>query len=91
MQIDYGVVDEGKDFQLKLGLVGVPVLNHIRVCVGDRAAGKRQSDSLVLNWPSCPCSQVSFLTVHLSAHGASPLGYKKARMARSPVPKRRLS
>lgn len=41
VQIDYGVVDEGEDFQLNLGLVGVPVLNHIRVCVGDGAAGRR--------------------------------------------------
>lgn len=41
VQIDYGVADEGEDFQLNLGLAGVPVLNHIRVCVGDGAAGRR--------------------------------------------------
>lgn len=41
MQIDYGVVDEGEDFQLELGLVGVPILNHIGMCVGDGAAGRR--------------------------------------------------
>lgn len=41
VQVDYGVVDEGEDFQLKLGLVGVPVLNHTGVSVGDGAAGRR--------------------------------------------------
>lgn len=41
MQIDDGVVDEGEDFQLKLGLRGVPVLDHVRVRIGDGAAGKR--------------------------------------------------
>lgn len=29
---DYGVVDEGKDFQLKPGLAGIAVLDHV-VCV----------------------------------------------------------
>lgn len=41
VQVDDGVVDEGEDFQLKLGLVGVPVLNHAGVSVGDGAAGRR--------------------------------------------------
>lgn len=65
MQIDYGVVDEGKDFQLKPGLVGIAVLDHVRVCIGDGAAGKREGDSLVLNWPSCFCCQMNFLTLHV--------------------------
>lgn len=41
VQVDDGVVDEGKDFQLELGLVGIPILDHICVCIGDGAAGKR--------------------------------------------------
>ena len=72
MQIDSGVVDEGKDFQLKPGLVGIAVLDHVRVGIGDGAAGKREGDSLVLSWPSRPCCQMSFLTLHLSAAGACP-------------------
>lgn len=90
MQIDDGVVDEGKDFQLKPGLVGIAVLDHVCMCIGDGAAGKREGDSLVLNWPSCFCCQMNFLTLHLSAAGACPQVSKKARMARSPVPNRRV-
>ena len=44
MQIDYGVVDEGKDFQLKPGLVGIAILDHVRVCIGDGASGKIEGD-----------------------------------------------
>lgn len=50
MQVDYGVVDERKNFQLKLGLVGVSILNHVGMCVGDGAAGRRKkgdSSSLI--------------------------------------------
>lgn len=40
MQVNYGVVDEGEDSQLELGLAGVSVLDHAGVGVGDRAATK---------------------------------------------------
>lgn len=40
MQVNNGVVDEREDFQLKLGLAGIPILDHVRVRVGDGAAGK---------------------------------------------------
>lgn len=40
VQIDDGVVDEREDFQLELGLAGIPILDHVRVRVGDGAAGK---------------------------------------------------
>jgi hypothetical protein len=41
VQVDDGVVDEGEDSQLELGLAGVAILNHAGVGVGNRAAEGR--------------------------------------------------
>lgn len=41
VQVDDGVVDEGEDSQLELGLAGVAILDHAGVGVGNRAAEGR--------------------------------------------------
>lgn len=41
VQIDYGVVDEGKDFQLKPGLVGIAVLDPFVCVLGMGQLGRR--------------------------------------------------
>lgn len=56
MQVDDGIVDEGEDSQLELGLAGVAILDHTGVGVGNRAAegGKCGSLSQLLpRYDSC--------------------------------------
>lgn len=46
VQVDDGVVDEGEDSQLELGLAGVAVLDHTGVGVGNGAAEGRNLKSV---------------------------------------------
>lgn len=46
VQVDDGVVDEGEDSQLELGLAGVAILDHTGVGVGNRAAEGRNLKSV---------------------------------------------
>lgn len=49
VQVDDGVVDEGEDSQLELGLAGVAILDHAGVGVGNRAAeGRNRALKLVV-------------------------------------------
>lgn len=51
VQVDDGVVDEGEDPQLELGLAGVAILDHAGVGVGNRAAEGRNVK--VSYFPGC--------------------------------------
>lgn len=79
VQVDDGIVDEGKDSQLELGFAGVAILDHTGVGVGDRAAGGGNtapegscSSWLLLGHASC--EHLPFTGIH-SLHG-SLRGYR---------------